>query len=335
MKIYYIGSFPPIYGGVTIKNKNLYEALIGRLDVHRIDMNRIKRGDLKEMLRFVWAILTGKQYIIGLAGQKNRRLFTKFLYWFKRKAMRRSVLLVMGGVVDDVIAVGADFMQMFNTYRKTYVELPGMLKKLEAAGISNGAIYPNGRPRPGELSDPVVSNEPLNCVFFSIIQPEKGVDLILQAAQMLPQMQFHFYGEIQEKFRQDFLTAVQSIKNIAYHGVFHGNADSVYCELMQYDVLLLPTRWKAEGLPGILVEAKIAGLPAVVSDHNFNGEIVHHNQDGVVIRDVTADKLVCALEALDKDGDKLLTMKRAAKASAEQYYIDVCASTIIRELERE
>ncbi len=335
MKIYYIGSFPPIYGGVTIKNKNLYEALIGKLDIHKIDMNRIKRGNLKELLRFAWAILTGKQYIIGLAGQKNRRTFTKFMYQFKRKAMSRSVLLVMGGVVDDVIAAGADFIQMFNTYRKTYVELPGMLKKLEAAGVNNAAIYPNGRPRPGELPAPKADRESLNCVFFSIIQPEKGVDLILEAAQMLPQMQFHFYGEIQEKFRQEFLSAVQSIKNTAYHGVFNGNADSVYCELTQYDVLLLPTRWKAEGLPGILVEAKIAGVPAVVSDHNFNGEIVHHNQDGIVIPDVTAEKLVWALEALDEDEDKLLTMKRAAKASAEQYYIDVCALAIIRELERE
>ena len=63
MAIYYIGSFPPSYGGVTIKNKNLYEALLENLDVRKIDMNRIKRGDVREMLRFAWAMLTGKQYI--------------------------------------------------------------------------------------------------------------------------------------------------------------------------------------------------------------------------------------------------------------------------------
>lgn len=42
MKIYYIGSFPPIYGGVTIKNKNLYEALEGKLELRRIDVNRMR-----------------------------------------------------------------------------------------------------------------------------------------------------------------------------------------------------------------------------------------------------------------------------------------------------
>ena len=73
MAIYYIGSFPPSYGGVTIKNKNLCEYLRRDLDIRTIDMNRIKRRDLREMVRFCWAMAVGRQYVIGLAGQKNRR----------------------------------------------------------------------------------------------------------------------------------------------------------------------------------------------------------------------------------------------------------------------
>ena len=106
MAIYYIGSFPPSYGGVTIKNKNLSEFLRRELDIRTIDMNRIKRRDIREMLRFCWAMAVGRQYVIGLAGQKNRRQFTKMMYRFKRKAMKRSVMLVMSGVVEDVIQAG-------------------------------------------------------------------------------------------------------------------------------------------------------------------------------------------------------------------------------------
>lgn len=334
MKIYYIGSFPPTYGGVTIKNKNLYEALDGQLDLRKVDMNRIKRGDLRELLRFCRAILTGKQYIIGLAGQKNRRQFTKFMYRFKRKAMERSVLLVMGGIVDDVVEAGPDFLRMFNTYGKTYVELPGMRRKLEQAGVTNSAIYPNGRPRPGKLPAPQVGEGALKCVFFSIIQPEKGVDLILDAARMLPEIQFHFYGELKKDYAKAFLSAVQGKQNISYHGVFSGTAEDVYRELGKYDVLLLPTRWKAEGLPGILVEAKIAGIPAVVSDHNFNREIVTHGVDGLVIPDITADTLSAALRELDGHREKLLHMKRGGREAAEGYYIDVCIQNMITDIQK-
>ena len=334
MKIYYIGSFPPTYGGVTIKNKNLYEALQDRLDIRRIDMNRIKRGNVLEMLRFGWAMLTGHQYIIGLAGQKNRRQFTKLMYRIKRKAMERSVLFVMGGIVDDVIDAGPDFVRMFNTYAKTYVELPGMRAKLIDAGVNNCAVYPNGRPRPGQLSSPKAGEKTLNCVFFSIIQPEKGVDLIIQAARKLPQISFHFYGEIRKDYEPEFFAATREASNVTYHGVFSGGADAVYRELGQYDVLLLPTRWKAEGLPGILIEAKIAGLPAVVSDHSFNREIVCHGQDGLVVSEITADKLVAAIKELGCNREQLLAMKYAARKNAERYYIENCVEDVIRVLER-
>ncbi len=334
MVIYYIGAFPPVFGGVTVKNKNLYEALVSKLKLRRIDMNRIKKGEAGEILRFAWAMMTGRQYIIGLAGPKNRRQFTKLMYRFKRRAMKRSVLLVMGGVVDDVVEAGPDFVRMFNTYRKTYVELPGMQRKLEQAGVSNCAIYPNGRPRPSEIPAPEMGVGALKCVFFSIIQPEKGVDLILETAKQLPQMEFHFYGEIKKEYEQEYLAEVRCRSNVYDHGVFSGNADAVYKELSQYDVLLLPTRWKAEGLPGILVEAKIAGIPAVVSNHNFNREIVRHGYDGIVLPDAAAENLAAVLRELDGDREQLLRMKNASRVSAEDYYIDVHASELIRELER-
>ena len=334
MTVYYIGSFPPIYGGVTIKNKNLYEALEGKLDLRKIDMNQIKRGNIPELLHFGWAMLTGRQYIIGLAGQRNRRQFTKLMYRFKRKAMARSVLLVMGGLVDDVVEAGPDFLKMFNGYQKTYVELPGMQKKLQCAGVTNCGIYPNGRPGPGDLPAPSMGVGSLKCVFFSIIQPEKGVDLILEAAKLLPQVEFHFYGEIRKDYEQAYLAEASRKSNVRYHGVFSGNADAVYKELSQYDVLLLPTRWKAEGLPGILVEAKIAGVPAVVSDHNFNREIVEHNCDGIVISEITVEKLIHALNDLDTDRQRLLEMKLASRESGKAYYIDSCAENVFRELKR-
>lgn len=334
MKIYYIGSFPPAYGGVTIKNKNLYEALQGRLDVRRIDMNRIKRGNIREMLRLGWAMLTGRQYIIGLAGQKNRRQFTKLMYRFKRKAMERSVLLVMSGIVEDIIQAGPAYMAMFNTYRRVYVELPGMARKLTEAGVTNAAVYPNCRLRPDTFQPITARSDTLQCVFFSQIEPDKGVDRILEAAKALPQVEFHFYGKAVEAYRQTFLAAVDKLDNVRYHGVFTGSSEAVYAQLNQYDVLLLPTRCKTEGLPGILIEAKIAGIPSILSGINYNREIVSHGIDGLILREDSAGCLVQAISALDSDRQRLLGMKHASRDSARSYYIDKRAEEIFRLLER-
>ena len=333
MAIYYIGSFPPVYGGVTIKNKYLYDALSQELDIRKIDMNRVKRGSIREVLRLVWALLTGKQFVIGLAGQKNRRMFTKFFHALKRKAMSRSVLMVMGGSVDDMVAAGPDFLRKANCYRRIFVELPAMEQKLTAAGLTNAAIYPNGRPRPQTSVSFVPADEALRCVFFSIIRPEKGVDLILEAAKQLPQMQFHFYGEIQPSYADAFRTGMEGKPNLFYHGVFTGSSEDVYQELGQYDLLLLPTRWKGEGLPGILVEAKIAGVPAIVSDHNYNREIVAHETDGIVLEETSAETLCAALTLFDRNREQLRNMKQASRHSAERYLIDVCVREVLRALQ--
>ena len=334
MAIYYIGAFPPVYGGVTIKNQNLYEALEQKLDLRKIDMNRIKRGDVREMLRFVWAMVTGRQYVIGLAGQKNRRVFTKLMYACKRRAMSRSVILVMGGVVEDIIQAGPDFMKQLRRYRRVYLEYPGMARKLTDAGVDNAAVYPNGRPRP-DYVDPIEMRQGKpSCVFFSLIQPEKGVDRILEAAEQLPDMQFHLYGKVVPEFRTAFDEAVEKLPNVHYHGVFTGDSEAAYRELNQYDLLLLPTRCKTEGLPGILIEAKIAGLVPVISGINYTHETVQHGVDGIVLERDTGECLASALETLAGDGAKLLEMKRLSRASAQQYYIDVCAAAVMQDLER-
>lgn len=330
--IYYIGSFPPEYGGVTIKNKNLYEALEEKIPLRRVDLNLVKRGDLREIARFLWAMRPGNRYILGVAGQKNRRAFTRLVYRFKRRAMGRSVMLVMGGIVSDMVEAGPDYLKMASGYRRIYVELPAMARALEAAGLKNVSIYPNGRPKPEVLPTPEQREGPLHCVFFSRIQPEKGVDRILEAAQKLPEMKFSFYGEFEPSYEERFRADIAHLPNCEYCGVFRGGPDAVYRELSQYDLLLLPTRWKAEGLPGILIEAKIAGIPSLVTDLNSLGEIVTDGVDGIVLPEDTDRGLICALGALDSDRDELQRMKQESRASARRYYIESYIPGILRDL---
>ena len=75
----------------------------------------------------------------------------------------------------------------------------------------------------------------------------------------------------------------------------------------------------------------IAGLTAIVTDHNYNSEIVANGTDGIVYDPVTG-KLWAAIEALDKDRDKLLSFRRASRDSAEKYYIENYLDDIVRQL---
>ena len=136
-------------------------------------------------------------------------------------------------------------------------------------------------------------------------------------------MPFHFYGKIVPEFRTAFDEAVEKLPNVHYHGVFTGDSEAAYKELNQYDVLLLPTKCPTEGLPGILIEAKIAGLVPVISGINYTHETVKHGVDGIVLERDTGECLASALEALAGDGAQLLVLGKGEeeanlKALAEE-----------------
>lgn len=126
--------------------------------------------------------------------------------------------------------------------------------------------------------------------------------------------------------------AASQLTNTTYNGVYQVEGDNVYTLLNQYDLLLLPTRWKAEGVPGVLVEGKIAGLPAIVSDINYNAEIVEHGVSGFVLDRLNADAMVKAIRIIDEDRSLLTQLKQGALQSAEAYMIDKYIDEILRQI---
>ncbi len=172
----------------------------------------------------------------------------------------------------------------------------------------------------------------IKCVFFSLIGEAKGADLVLGAAAGLPEVEFHFYGRIEEGFKRRFDASVADLPNVEYHGVFDSVSGDVLAELNRYDLHLLPTSWPNEGVPGVLVETKMAAVPSIVSDCCHNAEIVEDGVDGIVLIDCGVESLRSAIESLASNPSRLDEMKRAALDSAERFYIDRYVDLIVSEL---
>ena len=323
MSVVYMGAFPPGYGGVTIKNQNLYIALEKEMPIKKVDFNKVKRKNVKETIRLVFHLLNpGDRFVVGVSGKTTRKRFTQVLYYLNRKAMKKSIIMIMGGTASHDMSVDLEYKKCAKGYKKIYVETQSMKSEMEEAGFENVDIYPNGRFRPQKTVELKTADKKLRCVFFSQVQPEKGVDFVLKAAEALPNVDFTFYGKIIDEFKECFLNNVERLPNVSYCGVFKGTSEEVYAELSQYDVLLLPTRWEAEGVPGILVEGKIAGLAEIVTDHNYNAELDDNGQDGIVLKNNTVEELIEAILYVQENPDVLKKMKLNSRKSAEKYYIE-------------
>ena len=301
MHTYYLGTFPPPFGGVTTKNLNLYTALSKKTDIGKIDFSKIKSKNVVELLRLFTVLFNrNNTFVIGVAGRKTRKRFCKLLYYINRKAMSHSLVFLMGGSVSHDIAADIEYQKYMAAYKVIYVETQGMKTELENVGLNNVLVYPNCRVKPQKMKDTENKRTgKLRCVFFSLIQANKGVDNILIAAKELPNIDFAFYGHIDDDYKEHFSNVVAELPNVEYMGVFSGDSESVYGELTKYDVVLLPTKWKTEGIPGILVEAKIAGVTCIVSDESYNAEIIKNDEEGIVLRENTPENLTAAIKKLD------------------------------------
>lgn len=322
MRIVYVGPFPPPYGGVTVKNKTLYNALQEHLCIERIDTS-VETTSRLGLLRKVFRLALANDAKIVLAvSDGSRRLLVRFFHMVSRKRMNRLVLIIMGGSFAKKLENDYGYTKLLSSCGHIFVETQGMKESLLRYGLSNVTIYPNCRVKPEISLVPKVNDGRLSCIFFSQISYEKGADVVLEAAKMLPDVDFTFYGVVKDDYSSQFHPLVSESENVSYMGVFSGDNEAVYNVLNSYDVLILPTRWKNEGVPGVLVESKISAIPAIVSDVGFNSEIITSSLDGIVLDTISPSELVRGIELYNNDRALLYRHKKAALVSSEKYLLE-------------
>ena len=328
---YYYGLFPPPYGGVTIKNELLYSELQEKIDIKKTDIEKAKKNPILLIKAFLRIIFARKSAFVIALSVGGRRRITPMLFRFNKKAMKRSLLLVMGGAFARNVAKDDKYAKMLRMYKTIYVETEGMEKDLVSLGFNNVKIYPNCRKNIAfDKINPTDSSD-FRCLFFSRISKEKGADNVLFAAANLKDVTFDFYGEVDEDYYEEFTREINQLDNAHYKGVFRGNRQEANNIIHGYDVLLLPTRWKNEGIPGILVEGKFAGVPAIVSDICFNSEIIRQDE-GIVLANNDVDSLTNAISLMKNETDMTDKMKANSRLSSKRYDIASYIEDIISEL---
>ncbi len=161
-------------------------------------------------------------------------------------------------------------------------------------------------------------------VFISHVSYQKGVsDIITAFKQLGNDYLLHIYGPLK-----------------GYHvseleGHYRGTLqpDEVAATLAKYDVVLLPTKIKTEGYPGILLESLSVGLPAIASNVGGIPEIIQNEVNGVIINTVSPQSIITAIRELESLDYSQLSEN--ALSSFAQFDSKIVTSQIIKDLESE
>jgi len=115
--------------------------------------------------------------------------------------------------------------------------------------------------------------------------------------------------------------------SIAEHVRFLGPRSDVPSILAAADVFVLPSLW--EGLPLALTEAGAAGLPAVATRVDGNGEVMDEGRTGLIVAPGDPDQLAVAVMTLLENRERAREMGlRARERVGERFDIDAAVMRV-------
>jgi glycosyltransferase involved in cell wall biosynthesis len=143
---------------------------------------------------------------------------------------------------------------------------------------------------------------------ISAIEHIKGIDLIINAVAKLKQkgldvLFVHIGGlrsnTIEQQQYADSLKQLVTDLDVIDNMVWLGRRSDVHDILPMADIYVHPSR--SEGLGSVLLEASVAGLPLVGSRVGGIPEIVHDQENGLLVDTDNAEQVAYAIEQLPSD----------------------------------
>ena len=204
-----------------------------------------------------------------------------------------------------------DLILTMGTGARDYLRQCGVTSPVEVmpGGIDLGLSPTGDQPRPYDL------------ITVSRIVPVKRLDVFLnvvrQVADRNPQVKAVVVGDGEELPRMKRLA--QDLK-LTDHVDFVGHKTNVSLWLIQARVFVLTS--DSEGLTLALIEAMLAGLPAVVSDVGDLGDLVHDGTNGWRVPPGTVDEFADRISTLLSDNQLYDKFAAQAQADAQTCHVD-------------
>jgi glycosyltransferase involved in cell wall biosynthesis len=188
------------------------------------------------------------------------------------------------------------------------------------------AVIENGLRKDAELPDRKRSNASWTFGYFGQINPYKGVDLLLDAAQLIAadaefaatiKLRIHgnFVGQA-SSFLERFEQSMRDLPFLSYRGPY--NSSSVYELMSECDYVVVPSKWW-ENSPVVIQEAYAVGVPVICTGIGGLAEKVREGISGLHFARGDASDLLRALKiaADQKVADSLKSGIPAVASAAE------------------
>lgn len=301
-----------------LENKNIrvYKIdTIGRLNIFLLT------------IRLFYALVISDDIII-LPAQKGLRIEACFLFVFNVFFKRNIHYITIGGWLHDYLRKNKFIVKILKTFKGIYVETESMNRELKLMGFTNTCVLPNCKPikilNNNELKRQF--SEPLNLVVCSRITKQKGIEDAVDVVNEINSkngavmFKLDIFGPIDdedfywfESLQKKFTTAIK------YKGCIPFLETSII--LSEYFMLLFPTKYYTEGVPGTIIDSFSAGVPVLGSKWFSFSDVVEVGKTGLGFEFDNVESLKNQLLYVYKNKDKIIEMRESCIKKASDYSV--------------
>ncbi len=255
---------------------------------------------------------------IFVNGSSRGIIYTLPFYLFLSKLSDNKLIIrVFGGNFDKILSsnyfsrfIGKYFLTKIDALLLQTINLVGGFKD-----ISNVIWYPTTRSIKGKPKRNL--NSKISFGFVGHITIDKGVDLIIDYATYCEEpenVEFNFFGASNDV---GLIEKLAKLENCNYKGKV-SSLDLIE-EYKVMDVLLLPTTYKGEGYPGVIIEAFQSGVPVIASNWMAIPELVKDNYNGFLVEPGSYLGLKEAIEKIRCQSINYCRLSQSAFDTGMQY----------------
>ncbi len=162
-------------------------------------------------------------------------------------------------------------------------------------------------------------SDKLNFFFFGSIEQYKGIETLLEAAEILEKKDMNYCLNIYGKVKYDspeLFQKIKTLKNVNFYDLYI-NYEDVHSMYIQNDVLVLP--YKQVTQCGPLLIAFDEKVPVLSSDLEGFKEYIENGKNGIFFNN-TADDLADKMEYLMNNPSLIFTIKENLKTETHEKY---------------
>lgn len=312
------------FNGQTIKTKNIYNQLVkkyGEYNVSIIDTYNWKKHPLR---LFSQCIVSSKNsdHIVILPAHKGFKIFVPLFNFLKKKKRFKLHYIVIGGWLYSLVKNNRRMKKELSKTDYIYLENNKTISQLKKLGLNNLYKMNNFKELKVSKYKKVNTKSGLTCCIFSRIEEKKGISNAIKVIKRInketaTKVTLDIYGQVSDEYKNNFAKLLKGEEYIFYKGTVDPNRSVETIE--KYDLLLFPTLYYTEGIPGTIIDSFFSGVPVLASRWENYDEILEDNKTGYSFIFQNDEDFYQKLKEIAKNKNIILKLKNNCKERAKEY----------------